>query len=527
VAYTLNGVGEVTSTQTDLGLRLDYQLDANSLWAGVRINQELEFEFQRDACGNEIGRSVPGGIQLEQRYDEMSRLVEQRVLRLRGDQQGWFPASARTGDVLLDRSYLRDPSGLIWKVNDEFAGTEYDYDPAERLLGALRRGGVTERFHYDACGNIAVLADEGLRGVAETLDYGPGNRLLRKGDTYYEHDSEGRLVRKTEAAGTPEPRVWTYVWDAFNQLVGVTRPDGTKWSYAYDAFGRRMRKIGPEGSISFVYSGRVPIHEEEVSDRRWVTWIFGPGQFTPLAKLEGKTLFAVFTDHIGTPIELVDTGNHIVHHCQFSAYGKTLTAPGMPFRFQGQYFDDESGLHYNMFRYYDPEVGRFISPDPTRLRGGYNLYQYAPNPVAWIDPWGLCRRGNQATRDHMDDTRDQFLKENPGFELVAGGRDPKTGLDLPEQYLPPLTPGTGTKGSSFVDMRFENPTTGQTVHVQTVDPQASGPSGMSQREWDNANRISQQQPSVPVVTVNKGATPPPGSLDASAMSAGPGVVNVR
>jgi hypothetical protein len=50
---------------------------------------------------------------------------------------------------------------------------------------------------------------------------------------------------------------------------------------------------------------------------------------------------------------------------------------------------------------------------------------------------------------------------------------------------------------------------------------------MSQREWDNANRISQQQPSVPVVTVNKGATPPPGSLDASAMSAGPGVVNVR
>ena len=62
-------------------------------------------------------------------------------------------------------------------------------------------------------------------------------------------------------------------------------------------------------------------------------------------------------------------------------------------RFQGQWHDVETGLHYNRFRYYDPEVGRFIHQDPIGLLGGVNLYQYAPNPISWIDPLGLAGRG--------------------------------------------------------------------------------------------------------------------------------------
>ncbi|MFA0978944.1 RHS repeat-associated core domain-containing protein, partial [Pseudomonas ficuserectae] len=58
--------------------------------------------------------------------------------------------------------------------------------------------------------------------------------------------------------------------------------------------------------------------------------------------------------------------------------------------FQGQYFDVETGLHYNTFRYYDPEIGRFITQDPIGLLGGDNLYIYASNPNVWVDPWGLC-----------------------------------------------------------------------------------------------------------------------------------------
>lgn len=60
-----------------------------------------------------------------------------------------------------------------------------------------------------------------------------------------------------------------------------------------------------------------------------------------------------------------------------------------PLRLPGQYFDDETGLHYNLFRYYAPECGRFVSQDPIGLKGGLNLYSYAPNPLRWIDPLGL------------------------------------------------------------------------------------------------------------------------------------------
>ncbi|MFL1419948.1 RHS repeat-associated core domain-containing protein [Pseudomonas fildesensis] len=66
-----------------------------------------------------------------------------------------------------------------------------------------------------------------------------------------------------------------------------------------------------------------------------------------------------------------------------------------PLRFQGQYFDSESGLHYNRHRYYNPDIGRYLTPDPVKLAGGINAYLYVPNPTGWIDPLGLsCKVGN-------------------------------------------------------------------------------------------------------------------------------------
>ncbi|WP_250393141.1 RHS repeat-associated core domain-containing protein, partial [Escherichia coli] len=69
-------------------------------------------------------------------------------------------------------------------------------------------------------------------------------------------------------------------------------------------------------------------------------------------------------------------------------------------RYQGQYLDRETGLHYNLHRYYDPDVGRFMVTDPIGLAGGINLYRYAPNPLSWIDPMGLtpCANGGNAKK---------------------------------------------------------------------------------------------------------------------------------
>ena len=68
-------------------------------------------------------------------------------------------------------------------------------------------------------------------------------------------------------------------------------------------------------------------------------------------------------------------------------------------RFQGQYFDEETGFHYNRFRYFDPTIGAYQSPDPIGIRGGANVYKYAPNPISWIDPFGLAKtKPNQVNR---------------------------------------------------------------------------------------------------------------------------------
>ncbi|WP_370459367.1 RHS repeat domain-containing protein [Cupriavidus sp. SW-Y-13] len=105
-------------------------------------------------------------------------------------------------------------------------------------------------------------------------------------------------------------------------------------------------------------------------------------------------------DHLGTPQELTDETGEIAWSAQYKAWG---AAQGVisdaarkagiqnPLRFQGQYLDHETGLHYNRYRYYDPVSGRFISKDPIGFAGGLNVFLYGPNPVGWVDPLGLAR----------------------------------------------------------------------------------------------------------------------------------------
>ncbi|SEJ76686.1 RHS repeat domain-containing protein, partial [Achromobacter sp. NFACC18-2] len=103
-------------------------------------------------------------------------------------------------------------------------------------------------------------------------------------------------------------------------------------------------------------------------------------------------------DHLGTPQELTDAQGEIAWSAHYHAWGEAkeaitdaARAAGIrnPIRFQGQYLDPETGLHYNRHRYYDPQIGRFISKDPIGFAGGLNVYEYADNPLGWIDPLGL------------------------------------------------------------------------------------------------------------------------------------------
>ncbi|GAS74959.1 putative deoxyribonuclease RhsC [Salmonella enterica] len=134
-----------------------------------------------------------------------------------------------------------------------------------------------------------------------------------------------------------------------------------------------------------------------------VYWLYEPGALTPGARYENGQLHYVVRDHMGTPRELLTETGEVVRAQKLSVWGKAEqyrfggpgaandedNAPHCPWRFAGQYADDESGLHYNRFRYYDAETGQYVSPDPIGLRGGINPYSYVKNPLMWIDPLGL------------------------------------------------------------------------------------------------------------------------------------------
>ncbi|WP_132038718.1 RHS repeat-associated core domain-containing protein [Iodobacter fluviatilis] len=113
-------------------------------------------------------------------------------------------------------------------------------------------------------------------------------------------------------------------------------------------------------------------------------------------------------DQLGTPQALSDENGEIAWSAEYKAWGEAqvviseaakTAGINNQIRFQGQYFDEESGLHYNRHRYYDPEIGRFISSDPIGLFGGFNTYAYAPNSTGWVDPWGLKKKGGSCALD--------------------------------------------------------------------------------------------------------------------------------
>ena len=127
-------------------------------------------------------------------------------------------------------------------------------------------------------------------------------------------------------------------------------------------------------------------------------WEWEPGTHRPLAQLTrtltddevDERFHAIVTDIVGTPTELVGPDGDVAGSARASLWGRTVwTGASTPLRFPGQYHDDETGLAYNLHRYYDPETGQYASPDPLGLAPSPHPYNYVPNPTAEIDPLGL------------------------------------------------------------------------------------------------------------------------------------------
>jgi len=241
----------------------------------------------------------------------------------------------------------------------------------------------------------------GLYSHTSQFDQVKDNRIKHWRDQEYASDAWGNLIEKRVGLS----KLQTFSYDCENRLVkaemlvnGKLHSVGT---YRYDSLGRRIGKTseikGQNEHKHFLWQGLRMLREETP----WQSslYIYEPNSYAPLARVdqnEGESeqkLYYFHTDQIGTPLEMTDVDGSIVWQATYKAWGEVealaVNEVEQNLRFQGQYFDDETGLHYNTFRYYDPQVGRFITQDPIGLGGGVNLYEYASNPVDWIDPLGL------------------------------------------------------------------------------------------------------------------------------------------
>ncbi|VEH87137.1 Cell wall-associated polypeptide CWBP200 [Neisseria animaloris] len=342
-------------------------------------------------------------------------------------------------------------------------------NPSELLTDAAYSVDVIE---------MLVQASYGLD--KRLYNIGKGNRLEAYNGTEYTYDALGNMIYRQ----LPNDESQLFQYDSENQLIRaeIKKPKGNTeiWEYAYDPFGRRLSKerkdklawtsTAPKRT-HFVWDGTRLL--QEYSYKGSYTYIYtDQDSYEPLAQIfdnakDGKQYLSYFhTDQIGIPREMTDQFGNLLWYGEYTAWGRLKTDERVyqhahqPFRLQNQYCDEETGLHYNLFRYYEPDCGRFVNQDPIGLWGGDNLYWFAPNIQDWIDPLGLVH------------------EKAPGYHVYGlFDVDLKTGKLADKPYYIGITNDTARRITEHQESRrltTDGSTRMQTLHRDLTYGQARG-----------------------------------------------------
>ncbi|WP_327703737.1 DUF6531 domain-containing protein [Streptomyces decoyicus] len=438
--FTYDALGRRTSRITPTGAVTELGYDT----AGNREALTVEghrLDFTHDVLGRELARvwgTDTSPVEATTAWDPAGRSVAHHLV-----------AQDRS---LRSRSYTYRADGHLTAVADAVTGTtqRMELDAVGRPL-TVTADGWRESYAYDQAGNQteATWPEKAGRAEARGERTYTGTRVKTAGHVRYEHDAAGRMVLRQKHRLSKKPDTWRYEWDAEDRLTSCTTPDGTLWRYTYDPLGRRTAKyrMHADGSVAeamhFTWDGTRLAEQTDTATGVTLTWEHEDHR--PLTQLErkprtadGRTtaewdsrFFAIVTDLVGTPTELVDEQGGIAWYSRTTLWGTTTrnrdATATTPLRFPGQYADHETGLHYNYFRHYDPETGRYASPDPLGLEPAPHPVTYVDNPRTTTDPLGLappsCNynlrpRHKTATvgQNGSDKYRETFFNANPSLK---------------------------------------------------------------------------------------------------------------
>jgi len=393
-------------TDSRNGLRLDWGYNEIGRVVSKFDYQNVATKFTYDNTGRLIAMANKDYVQASYHYDAAGRLLS-RILSngaatlYNYDKDGFLTKITQrssSGDIIDERSYTQDSVGNITQVAITGGDTtDYLYDPAYRLT-QVNASDVTnsQTFSYDGVGNRLSKTHN---GVINNYTYSIGNRLdaLRHGTALvfsYDYDDNGSRINKRNSAGAV---VESYQYNQ-KRLITQMNSAGSVTDFAYDPNLYRIQKSSSAGTNHYLLEAE---HLESVYDEN--------------NQLKSSYLRGVVVDEIINGFERDANGNMLnrtFHHDQVNsvvalsdhngatAQARTYTPFGLDLgssgestnslAYTGREQDNEGGLYYYRARYYDPEVGRFISEDPLGFEAGINFYTYVENaPIHTRDPSGL------------------------------------------------------------------------------------------------------------------------------------------
>ncbi|MHA2254144.1 MAG: RHS repeat-associated core domain-containing protein, partial [Candidatus Kariarchaeaceae archaeon] len=358
------------------GITYDYTYDSNNQLTAVQIPGQGSITYTSYNWNRPSNISLPGGSTKEYVYDPLMRI---KTITSKDPGQ----------NALLNYQYTYDKMDNITAKDTEHGDYDYSYDDLYRLTTVHNPTLDDEAFTYDQVGNRLTTAD-----IAGNWTYNNNNELEGYDNISYVYDDNGNMAQKTDNGV-----ITNYIYNEEDRLTEVR--DGQDSLIAecyYDPFGRRLwKEVG--GTITyFLYADEGLVGEYDSSGSEIKTYAYVPASTwttDPLFMKIDTNYYFYHNDHLGTPQKMTAINGAVVWRVKYSSFGQATIEPISTvtnnLRFPGQYYDNETGLNYNRFRYYEPKLGRYTRSDPVGLKGGLNLYLYSLNsPLVFFDNEGLA-----------------------------------------------------------------------------------------------------------------------------------------